>query len=496
MTLQQYGQIALDRWRWLASGMAIGILAALASVWTTAPTYASSADIYISAPSEAGGLAEAYSGSLLAEQKIRSYPTLLTGDRVRADVEGVLGRSVDPTQISARIEAETLILTATATDSTPEGAQRLADVTAAEFTELVSEIERVPEDTRRAAVIAQIIKPADLAPEPVSPRPASNLALGAVLGLLAGVGFALLRNSLDPTLRSLAEVRAAVPVPVLGMFVTPRKRLRSSGTANQEAFRQIRTQMHHRDPDERVRRIVVTSAVSGEGRTIVARNLAIALGRGGIPQRKPRPAKGRTLLVDADLRAPGVASLLGLSEGPGVTDVLDQKVKLEDAVQQIDPAVDVLPAGAPPVDPGEVFASPAAHAFFAAAGDRYDFVVVVAPALLPVNDAAALAASVDAAILVVGLRESRADQLREAVAILEPGGTPVMGIVVGARPRLSDRRIRGARRPVPRVVEPVAATDRQPHPSAPPGLEPEAPEPPLPSEMVSMNGDRAVGPRN
>lgn len=428
MSLREFVGVARDRWLWMVGGMLAGLAVALAALWATTPEYASTARIYITAPAESGGLAEAYSGSLLIQQKIGSYPGLLTGETVRAQAERELGFPVAPGRLGALVEAETSIVTATATDPVPERAAAIANTAAAAFTELIATIERVPEDDRRAAVVAQVVQPAAAPEAPASPRPTAYIGLGIGLGLLAGIAVAMLWNSLDPRIRSVAAARRAVPVPTLGVVGLSRRQRRAGVLAGAdsrspaaEAFRQVRSQLQARDVGGRYRRLVVTSAVEDEGRSVVAVNLAVAFARSG----------ATVLLIDADLRT-------RLAPDVGLVDVLTGSVALADAVRAGSGGLDVLPGGdaTGAHDADVLLTSPALPALLDSAAARYDVVIVDAPPVLPVTDAVSLAAHSDATILAVRVRRSTAERVREAVDQLAPVRAEVVGIVVLTRPPL------------------------------------------------------------
>jgi capsular exopolysaccharide synthesis family protein len=171
---------------------------------------------------------------------------------------------------------------------------------------------------------------------------------------------------------------------------------------------------------------VVTSALAGEGKTSTSINLAIALAQAG----------KRVILVDGDLRRPKVAELLSLERGVGLTTVLVGKASLSDSIQRhAASGADVLASGPLPPNPAEILQSQVTWELLERLRDVYDTVIVDAPPLLPVADAALMAADVDGALLVVQHGKTTQEQLSHAVTRLDQVGAKLFGNVVNMSPR-------------------------------------------------------------
>jgi non-specific protein-tyrosine kinase len=271
-----------------------------------------------------------------------------------------------------------------------------------------------------------VIKTAALPSAPSSPVPTTNLAIGALLGLTAGVTAAFVRQSLDTSVRSAADLKRLTSVPVLGALPYDRAlkaaplTLQGSPSASIDFYRQLRTTMELLDPERRCKRVAVASSVAGEGRTTLLCNLASAFGR----------ADFRVLVVDADLRRPRVAKYLGLSSDVGLTNVALGDAPLDNAIQPWDRAVDVLTSGPVPADPGEVLASTAMGALLEEVGRRYDLVLIDTPPLRPVADGRIIATRCDASLLVIRRGRTNQAQVHEAVEELETWGARFLGIVL------------------------------------------------------------------
>jgi capsular exopolysaccharide synthesis family protein len=169
-----------------------------------------------------------------------------------------------------------------------------------------------------------------------------------------------------------------------------------------------------------VRLIAVTSPSAGDGKTITAINLAGVLARGS----------GRVLLIDADLRRPMIAGRLGIdSAARGLVDaVADDTVSLDEVTHRIDRCdLAVVPAGVTRLPIHEILRSPRLELILQAARERYDFVVLDTPPLLPVFDAAMVAKLVDGLLVVVAANATPRKLLAEALMHLEP--SKVLGLV-------------------------------------------------------------------
>jgi len=166
--------------------------------------------------------------------------------------------------------------------------------------------------------------------------------------------------------------------------------------------------------------LAVTSPAAGDGKTVTAINLAGTLARG---------SEGRVLLIDADLRRPSVASQLRLdAASKGFTDALIERTSLEDVTTRLDPFnLSVMPAGTGRGAVHQMLRSTRLERLMAEARERYAFIVLDTPPLLPVFDSALLAKSVDGVLIVVSANRTPRKLLGEALNLLDPG--KVLGIV-------------------------------------------------------------------
>ena len=186
-----------------------------------------------------------------------------------------------------------------------------------------------------------------------------------------------------------------------------------------EAFRQLRTNLQFVDVDQPRKVVVVTSSLPAEGKSTTLANLAIALASAG----------QRVAVVEADLRRPMLAELLGLDRSVGLTSVLAGRVEVSHAIQHWSGGVDVLASGPLPPNPSELLASGQMASLVAQLREEYDAVLIDTPPLLPVTDAAAVAPASDGVILVCRYKTTKRDQLRTAVQAVRSASAPVLGTV-------------------------------------------------------------------
>lgn len=186
-----------------------------------------------------------------------------------------------------------------------------------------------------------------------------------------------------------------------------------------EAFRVLRNNLHYANPDVPLRRILVTSAGPGEGKSTTAANLAISMAQG----------ERSVLLVEADLRRPSVHSLFRQPTTPGLSsylvgDSLLAAVLLKSAV----PNLSLVVSGPTPPNPAELLGSRRMHEFLNTVAEKFDAVIIDSPPVLAASDACALAPHVDGVLLVVDSGQTPEVSLRRAKERLEA----VRGRVVGA----------------------------------------------------------------
>src|SRR3984957_10727339 len=281
----------------------------------------------------------------------------------------------------------------------------------------------------------QIAQAASVPTSPSSPKTARNTALGAVLGLLLGLGIAFLLERFDRRIREPKDLETVYGLPLLGVVPESGALSRSArGTVSAseaEAFHLIRAHLRYFNVDKELRTLLVASAAPGDGKTTVARHLASAAARMG----------ARTLLLEADLRRPTIAQQFEIHSGRGLSDVLIGAVAMTDAIQSIPMGqpgndasrtrtLDVLLAGSvPPPNPGELIESRAMENLLEGAQSTYDLVVIDTPPLTVVSDAFPLLGKVDGVIIVGRVGRNRRDVAARLHETLLAAEAPLLGVV-------------------------------------------------------------------
>jgi capsular exopolysaccharide synthesis family protein len=433
MELRDYLRAIRKRW-WLVAGAVVIALAGAGVVTAlTPPRYQASVTFFVSTQTR-GGITDAYQGDLFSKQRVKSYVDLLTSDRlatmVAAEQPGWSAVDIQG-RIGARAIPDTVLLQATVTDRDRARALRLTEVLATQFAALVRTLETPPGATV-ATVRVEVIAGPKLAGAPVAPTPVRTAGLALLLGLVAGVGAAALREAMDTTVKSANHLTELVSAPVLSTVpfdarakTAPLIVEGSSRSSRAEALRQLRTNLHFVNVDRPVKTLVVTSGVPSEGKSTTACNLAIVLAEAG----------KRVVLVDADLRRPRLAHYLGLEGAVGLTNVLAGQVRLDAALQEWGSSgVFVLPSGSIPPNPSELLGSRNMAETLETLGGGFDIVIIDTPPLLPVTDAAVLASTVDGSVLVSRCGKTSASQARSAAAALEAVGARLLGCVLNMSP--------------------------------------------------------------
>ena len=337
-----------------------------------------------------------------------------------------------------------MLINVSARGATPESAQHLADAWAQGLSEQIAKVEGSTPDEGLHMQVYSSAQPG----AQVLPRTQLNLVVGLVLGLLLGFAYALIRKQFDRRLRSSEDVQKQFGIPVIGLvpqssqvrqsdgrqlFLAVTGAATSSSASTAEAFRKLRTNLAYMDVDHPPRVIVVTSPKQSDGKSTIAANLAAAIAIGGQP----------VTLIDGDLRRPTVADSLAMVDGAGLTDVLVGRVKAEQVMQDHPdvPGLRVLASGAIPPNPSELLGS---HVMATLIADlaKDAMVIIDAPPLLPVTDAAVLTRAADGAIIVVTHGGTLDSELRASLDHISRVHGRTLGIVFNRMSRRARRLLR------------------------------------------------------
>lgn len=320
---------------------------------------------------------------------------------------------------------------------------------------------QLSEQIEEVSVIAPALTPTvQINPPQIIPK----TIIGFIIGLIVGLVFAFTTETLDTSIGTIEDVEEYLNVPVVGIIPyfdsEELKRLLSKKEVPMtpgleesyvdlvthfypkavvsEAFRSLRTNLEFLRFEKKGKVFILTSSSIREGKTLNVVNLAIALAQSG----------RKTLLVEGDLRRPTVHMRFGLEREPGLTDIVLGRHKVDEAVRTVTdilmgkfsmddvmrtPGLDnlnILTAGASPPNPSEILGSPQMLELLNTLRERYDYVVLDMPPVLPVADASILGPKVDGILLIYQVGKVARGVLKRAKVQLENVKAEVFGVVL------------------------------------------------------------------
>lgn len=440
MELSDYLRVLRAHWMGILALLLVGVVGAAVFSLVQPRVYTADASGYVAAQG-ATDLGTSMVGDQLAQSKVRSYLDIGTWRAVAEYAIKDLGLDATPellvNQVKVTNPTNTVILQVSASASTPEAARDLAESWLRGIINQVELIEGAG-GTETAPVRVVPGDSARLPTSPSSPNVRLNLALGALAGLLAGLGYAVVRDRLDRRIRSADGVEQATGLAVVGALpdeadlvktqqllannVVPQ---RGEWTRLSEAFRGLRTNLQYMSIDNPPRAIVVTSPLPGDGKSFVAANLAVTIAASGQD----------VVLVDADLRRPRLATAFGLVGEAGLSDVLAGRAEAADVLQPTvhGPNLQVLAAGPIPPNPSEILGSERMRRLIEELSANA-LVIIDSPPLLPVTDAAVLSTRADGALVVVRTGKTTYEALDHALDLLDKAKGKPLGAVLNRVP--------------------------------------------------------------
>ncbi|TFD69796.1 polysaccharide biosynthesis tyrosine autokinase [Cryobacterium ruanii] len=368
--------------------------------------------------------------STFTQNLVQSYAQLATTPTVLGPVISELGLDISTQALASRVTAvtplNTVFIEITVTSRSAVQAVTLADAVSGSLARAVENLAPKGPDNL-PSITVKTVSPAQLPGSPFAPNTQLIVLTGLLVGLVLGVLYALAREVFDTRVSTEKDLDRVSSDPVLGK-VGRKKRSDPAGlvmrvmphSALAESYRRVRANLEFIDVDNPPRSAVVTSAVTRDGKSTTAINLALAMAE----------RSSRVLLIDADLRRPSIAELCDLEGDVGLTTVLLGDVGPDDAIVRWSDGLDVLPSGAVPPNPGQLLGSDAMKTLMQRLLLEYDFIVVDSPPLLPATDALGLSHLTDGAIVVARYKSTTRQQLATTLESLEAVNARILGIVL------------------------------------------------------------------
>ena len=291
------------------------------------------------------------------------------------------------------------------------------------------EAARVREALR--ANIITVIEPAVFPTRPSQPNIFMNIVLGMIVGLVGGIGLVFLFENLNPRLYTMDQIESVTDLDIIGKIPSIKARglsglgknkLKTNNPAFKESFHKLQTKIYQENTsDQPIKSLLITSAVPGEGKSTIIANLALAMGRAG----------QKVVIVDCDMRIPTQHKIFSLPNKLGLSSVLSKQSVLVDVLQKSqNPNTWVITSGPIPPNPIELLGSPQMKTMIELLEQKFSYVLIDTPALLPVGDAIVVSTLVDAIVLVARQNHTKEDVLQEACKLLADINTNTIGVIV------------------------------------------------------------------
>ncbi|MGB4584764.1 MAG: polysaccharide biosynthesis tyrosine autokinase [Rhodoferax sp.] len=284
----------------------------------------------------------------------------------------------------------------------------------------------------------RIVDVAAVPERPVKPQRKQVVAIAAVLGLLAGLGLAFLRNSLRPGIKNADDIEQHLGLPVFATVPHSKEQvaLNADMAAQKpgvhllasthpedpgiESLRSLRTALQFAMLDAPNKLVLISGATPAIGKSFTSANFAAVLGAGG----------KRVLLVDADMRKGHIHKFFGLSRGHGLSELIAGSQPLAQVLHQgVSAQVDLITTGTLPPNPAELLMSPTTVQLLQTLASQYDIVLIDTPPVLAVSDTQVLAPQVGTVFLVARAEVSTLGELQESAKRLKQSGVAVRGVI-------------------------------------------------------------------
>lgn len=434
MDLREYLRVVRRNWIAIVSSVLCGLLIGASATLIVRPTYTAESQLFVAIPGT-GTVTELQQGNTFSQARVLSYVKTVETPVVLQPAIDSLGLNTSASSLAKKVKAvsdlNTVIITISAEDTSPVQAAALSQAVAESLIRAVDSLER-PKNGGTSPVTLSIIRPAEAPSSPTAPNSQLSMLIGLLTGLLAGVAIAVLRTMLDNRVRGELDLRQVTDAPLLGGIAfdsDAAKRPLLTQALHQspraESFRQLRTNLQFANVSGKAKTVLLTSSLPGEGKSTTATNLAIALAQAG----------QTVCLIDADLRRPMIHEYMHLGRDAGLTTALMGAADVNDLLQQWgEDSLYVLTSGQVPPNPSELLGSGEMKNLILRLEHAFDVIIIDAPPLLPVTDAAVLSQFVGGVVVVVGSHKIKQQDLSKSLNALNLVGARLMGVILNQLP--------------------------------------------------------------
>nr|WP_286672936.1 polysaccharide biosynthesis tyrosine autokinase [Brevibacterium sp. RIT 803] len=391
--------------------------------------YTSRTELFVSTV-EASNPDQKQIASAFVQERLRTYVDLADSRLVLEPVIRDLDLTISPEKLAEYVSASsdhgTVLLTVSATATTPGGAARVSEAVADSLTTAITDLES-RHGKAQSGIRLAVANDASVPSTGSGPAQWLCAVIGILLGAAIGIAIALFRSAVDSKIRDITGVREVTAAPILASVPVrtessahPEPTAIHQDSPYAEAIRRLRANLRFARVEDSNNVIEVTSSVPSEGKTSISVNLAISLAQSG----------QRVVLVDVDLRQPAVADRLGLENSAGLTTALLGTADVHDLLQPWgQDELYVLTAGDRVSNPVELIDSRSMSKLMMVLRNDFDTVILDCPPVLPVADGLLLAKIAGRIIHVIAVNETSRNELEEALNDLSVVETPLSLVV-------------------------------------------------------------------
>lgn len=412
-----------------AGGAAYGLLAP--------KKYEANSQLYVSVSGATAGTSDLVQGATYSTQIVNSYVDIINTGLVLDPVIKKLKLDDTGKELAKKVKAQapegSVLINLTVSDRDGVRAAAIANEIAESLRQVVgSQLENSGNPKVGQKVKLTTTQKAEVPEKAVAPNLIIDVLVGLLAGFILSCGYVVARDALDNRVRSLADVEAITDKPLLGgvlddpsVETNPLTMQVRAASPRAESFRSLRTNLQFINIPGENNVYVMTSSNPAEGKSTTSANLALALAE----------ADARVCLIEADLRLPKVNEYLNVDATSGLSDYLVGRVELEDVLEPWGRTLlDFLPAGKVPPNPSELLSSDRMQDLLVRLGNQYDYVIVDAPPVLSVTDAAAIGRGEVGALVAVAAGTTTKNDVKSALRALERAGVDVRGLIVTRMP--------------------------------------------------------------